>query len=200
MKLRIVPAAAIAVALSAPIHAQDMFAGAFNGPYGGVFLGYADYDLEFSDDPVFSGTSIDISGAEFGVYGGYGRTFDRFYLAGEVEFGGGPEVTGIFGIDGLDLDVEQTYGVSVLAGYVTSLDTLLYARIGYQRAEVRDVIDSRDENFDGVRYGAGAEYAVTENVRLRGEYVFTDYGNEDIDGTDIDVRQNLFRVGLAYEF
>lgn len=190
---------ALAVAVATPTAAQDLFAGAFNGPYGGIFLGYSDYDADI-DQPGFNEIPYNIDGAEYGIYIGYGQAFGQFYVAGEAEIGRGPESTNIEDIAGNDFDVETTWGVSAIGGYLVAPTVLVYGRLGYQQATVNDAFFDVDEDINGARFGAGFEVAVVENVRIRGEYVYTDYSSQEIAGFEYDAEQSLFRFGVAYEF
>lgn len=58
----------------------------------------------------------------------------------------------------------------------------------------------------GWTIGAGAEYAVTDRVTLRGEYRFSDYGSErvldpvDWWTNDTDLKVHDIRIGIAYRF
>ena len=71
------------------------------------------------------------------------------------------------------------------AGAVVSPNVLLYAKAGYTNARVRlDYEDgtsgttadfSDGQNLDGVRLGAGAEFAVSSNAYVRGEYRYSNY-------------------------
>jgi outer membrane immunogenic protein len=56
-----------------------------------------------------------------------------------------------------------------------------------------DTDDSDDETLVGYTLGGGAEFAVTQNVTVRGEYTFTDLGEEvTTTGTDLLGREFRF--------
>jgi outer membrane immunogenic protein len=50
----------------------------------------------------------------------------------------------------------------------------------------------------GWQVGAGLEYAMSEQLRLRGEYLYTDYGQDN--GPHLHTNTNSFRLGLSYKF
>ncbi|EJF90267.1 outer membrane protein [Bartonella tamiae] len=63
---------------------------------------------------------------------------------------------------------------------------------------------SGDKTMTGWTVGAGFDYAMTDNVILRAEYRYTDFGDKDF-GNDnfkynVDYRTNDVRVGVAYKF
>jgi outer membrane immunogenic protein len=104
---------------------------------------------------------------------------------------------------------------------------LVYARGGVAFANVEasfrddsfdDVVGSALDNDDsdsdtlvGFTIGGGAEFALTQNVTLRGEYMFTDLGDEvsttqtDVLGREFRFDQeiddlHLVKVGVSYKF
>ncbi|WP_340317263.1 outer membrane protein [Rhizorhabdus argentea] len=66
-------------------------------------------------------------------------------------------------------------------GTVVGGKTLLYAKAGYTNARATGSLDDGttrvrgSQNFDGVRVGAGAEYAVTQNSFVKAEYRYSNY-------------------------
>ncbi|WP_208442595.1 outer membrane protein, partial [Bartonella raoultii] len=50
--------------------------------------------------------------------------------------------------------------------------------------------------------GAGVDFAMTDNVLLRAEYRYSDYGKKKYfkDTAELQYRTNDFRVGVAYKF
>ena len=65
-------------------------------------------------------------------------------------------------------------------GEVVGGRTLLYAKVGYDNSQVRASLDDgttrshASKNLDGVRAGAGAEYALSRNSFVKAEYRYTD--------------------------
>ena len=70
-----------------------------------------------------------------------------------------------------------------------------------------------DKDKSGTRYGyalgAGVDYAVTDNVIVRGEYQFIDFGRESVRAVNaigggqpakIDQNAHILRAGVAYKF
>jgi outer membrane immunogenic protein len=57
--------------------------------------------------------------------------------------------------------------------------------------------------FTGWTIGLGLDYAMTDNLLLRGEYRYTDFGSKsfgDPVNADVDLKTNEVRVGIAYKF
>lgn len=55
---------------------------------------------------------------------------------------------------------------------------------------------SEDEDFNGFRFGVGAEYQSTEQLFLRGEYSYTMYNEEGVVEPDAGVFQ--LSIGLRF--
>lgn len=58
------------------------------------------------------------------------------------------------------------------------------------------------DTFTGWTIGVGLDYAMTDNLLLRAEYRYTDFGNESFDdfGAEVDLKTNEVRLGIAYKF
>ncbi|MDD9330735.1 MAG: outer membrane beta-barrel protein, partial [Bartonella sp.] len=54
----------------------------------------------------------------------------------------------------------------------------------------------------GYRVGAGVDFAMTDNVMLRAEYHYSDFGKKKFyrDQFEVNYKSNNFRVGVAYKF
>ena len=56
------------------------------------------------------------------------------------------------------------------------------------------------DTFTGWTIGAGLDYAMTDNLLLRAEYRFTDFGTETLPTGVVDLKTNEIRFGIAYKF
>ena len=97
----------------------------------------------------------------------------------------------------------MTFGLGARIGGVIDDRYLIYGRFGWVRTNAEASVTgfgSEDEDFDGFRFGGGAE-AIWGNFGYRAEYTYTIYDDPfDIPGVDVDTDQHLFRVGVAYYF
>lgn len=63
---------------------------------------------------------------------------------------------------------------------------------------------SNSKTKTGWTIGAGLDYAATDNILLRFEYRYTDFGHNDFDYQDISLRNSVktndIRLGIAYKF
>ena len=58
-----------------------------------------------------------------------------------------------------------------------------------------------EDTYVGWTVGGGVEYAVTDNVSIKGEYLYLDFGAADFGtGVDSDLTSHVARVGLNYRF
>ena len=120
-------------------------------------------------------------------------------------------------------------GLSLRGGYMLHDNTMVYSSLGVSQLEVETTSTcpadtnvcnpsdgfqrfSDDERMDGWTLGIGAEHFLSDNLVLRAEYRYTDYGDFDFtaipaqsgsslgaDATIEVVRQTL-ELGAAYKF
>lgn len=181
--LAIIPACVLAVPCKASEHP-------FEGPRAGVEVSYEDYG---------SGTS----GAAVAVVAGW-----DFRLGEAVVLGLDARYT-VHGVDGsettttpaqlvqtVDVSIEDNWGVGARSGYAVSDKVLIFAQGGYERLGIDAVRTTRaqgcvppttcqvtrtDFSFDDDMWtiGAGAEWAATQNLRLRAQYTYGDSSSYD---------------------
>lgn len=121
-------------------------------------------------------------GIMYGVEAGYdvavGPTL-RLGVEAELDFANAIEK--VAGTTRLKFDAKRDFGVGVRLGAAVSDHFLLYVRAAYTNARVRDDAigipgtATRTSTRDGVRFGAGAEYAVARDVFLKAEYRYSNY-------------------------
>lgn len=167
----------LAGAAASPALAQD--ASPFQGARVEGIIGY---------DRV----GIEDEGADGAVYGaGIGYDIQRgrgvFGIEAEITDSSADECVGdvVIAGDALCASAGRDLYVGGRAGAAVAPDLLLYAKAGYSNARVSldyddgpgsTVADYRiSENLDGIRLGAGAEYAIGPNSYLKAEYRYSNY-------------------------
>ncbi|MFV3127460.1 outer membrane protein [Niveispirillum sp. KHB5.9] len=187
------------VALVAVGAAPSLAQSPFDGAYVGVFTGYSDTNASAASGAATA--DIDADAWLYGAYAGYGKTFDKLYLGAEAEVGSA-SLSGNSGtVAGFatKLNANESWGLSVRAGYLATNDLLVYGRAGWQRTNYDVTVGTgatrfkASDDLDGYRLGGGLEYAVTDNVLVRTEYNYVNYDNTNF-------RENQLRVGVAYRF
>ncbi|PIT69588.1 porin [Bartonella tribocorum] len=81
------------------------------------------------------------------------------------------------------------------------VDTLKAVEAG--GAEIASAkLSDKSKTMVGFTIGGGIDFAMTDNVLLRAEYRYSDYGKKAFvkDGNKISYKTNDFRVGVAYKF
>ena len=167
----------LAGAAASPALAQD--ASPFQGARVEGIIGYDRVGIE--DD-----------GADGAVYGaGIGYDIQRgrgvFGIEAEISDSSADECIGdvVIAGDALCASAGRDLDVGGRAGAAVAPNLLLYAKAGYSNARVSldyddgpgsTVADYRiSENLDGIRLGAGAEYAIGPNSYLKAEYRYSNY-------------------------
>ncbi|MEK1894838.1 MAG: outer membrane protein [Rhizobium sp.] len=79
---------------------------------------------------------------------------------------------------------------------------LIFATAGWAatRATVDTPAGDGDKTFNGWTVGGGLDYAFTDNLFGRAEYCCSDYGDEEIQGTDVDLDQHVVSAGIGVKF
>lgn len=196
----------------------------WSGIYVGAAIGYAWGDSPFENrtGDYVARTDYDPDGVFGGVYAGYNHQFannvvlglDADINAANLEGGGGPYYDDIGPQAGIDVYSKMNWNgaVRLRAGY--AMDRFLpYVAGGLSFGGYRfdlygdDVlVFSQKETMVGWNVGAGVEYAATDNLILRAEYRYTDYGSKEYpelwqeDIAKIKLRTHDVRLGLAYKF
>lgn len=131
-------------------------------------------------------------GMPFLFNAGYGALLSQnLYLGGEV-FG----TLGTASLNDNGLKTTYGYGISILPGIMLSEHTLTYARAGVVRSHFTPS-SSSNRNVNGGQLGLGMQVGLTQNLDLRGEYVYTAY--QSFSGISTP-RQDQFNLGLVYKF
>lgn len=98
---------------------------------------------------------------------------------------------------------EWSGSVRARAGYAFD-NVLLYGTGGLAWANFKldDTAAAvhRNTTRAGWTLGAGAEYAFNQNISVKGEYLYADYGKAHVGAVSHDLTDHLLRVGVNYKF
>lgn len=190
----------------------------WTGGYVGGQIGYGWGSSKFSE--VDGSLKIKPDGFLGGVYAGYNfDTGSDFILGidGDVTYNGLKDTAHDYDEDFLDASLESKLRWS---GAVRARVGLAYDRVmpylagGVAFGDVKNTVKfdgdtySHSKTRTGWTVGAGVDYAATDNLIMRLEYRYTDYGRKDFSGNvagfDFDTRNkftvNEVRLGIAYKF
>ncbi|HWD13017.1 porin family protein [Pseudochrobactrum sp. sp1633] len=195
----------------------------WTGGYIGLNAGYAGgkFKTDFYED-VFTDLSLrgNASGFIGGVQAGYNWQFDQAIVGIETDFQGSSLKSDFSVSDsmtGISLGTKVSwFGTTRLRLGYTPVDRfMVYATGGVAYGKVKTYADvfggysSQSDTKVGYTVGAGAEYAITNNVTLKTEYLYTDLGklklDADFDGRSIRIGEaksqfHTVRVGVNYKF
>ena len=212
---------------------QTMMASASNGLkdgfYVGAQIGHDNYRAhQTSSEVLADGSTVvgshtpDASGLAGGLFAGYGKYFDAFYLGGELFV----NTTGADQTDSVTITsagstvsysskatVGTSWGISILPGLKVNDSTLAYVRLGYNQAHLKgqetavdaaavSAYSSKNDWQGGFNYGLGIETAICNNLSVRGDYSHTSYNSfsNSTTGTKFSFADNQFMLGLSYHF
>lgn len=216
-------ASGTAMAVAAPAMAQD---DPFTGPRAELLAGYSTTEAGSSID---NERNEDIDQSIEGVAYGVGVGYD-FAVGDSIVLGIDAEITestadtesaeAPVGFN-LEYDAGRDIYVGGRIGVRAGDNALLYARGGYTNARLNLLAsdgteDGRAEiDLDGWRAGAGAEYALSNNMFVKAEYRYSNYQEAEFDfigddlvdpdtgesprvSTDLDRHQVMLGVGFRF--
>lgn len=195
----------------------------WGGFYAGFELGYGRGDATLNEGPgpgAFGNLPIDVEpkGAIYGVTGGYNWQFDNSIVLGVEAAYSRTNIddSGVVGLANVEGSIEDLITVGPKLGYAFDR-ALIYVEGGYANASIEayatapaGTFDPSSERTDGYYFGAGIDYAITENIVFGIEYnrvelsdvtlsgQITGFGPLDINIEDGEI--DIFRARLLYKF
>ncbi len=185
MLRKTISSAIISLVVTTPCF-SGLYIGAAIGPEGGYFTQRSHVTRVGTFDVIDTEHFAGVGG--FGsIFAGYGRAFNQFYLAGEVNANLSSLKYELKNeefihqtLSKTTFTIKQSEGISILPGYLVSASTLVYARLGYANgylkiAESDPTIQSINKHRSGFRYGVGITHALTPRLAMRMDYSQTNY-------------------------
>ncbi|MET0606945.1 MAG: outer membrane protein, partial [Beijerinckiaceae bacterium] len=182
-----IPSRRVAPVAPAPVVYAPAFT--WTGFYIGVQGGYTRGRTTGAVSDAIGGESFgyDTDGGLFGVHAGYNFQFSPMFVAGveaDAEWSGlsGSGVTSL-GAFGHSTDIEWQGSLRGRLGLAFER-AMIYATGGLALANIEHAAIGPISSYSysdtraGWTLGGGIEYAVTNNVTIRGEYRYADYGRE----------------------
>ncbi len=196
-----VPRAPVAAAIMAPSFS-------WTGFYLGANIGLGIANTNYS--ALIPGVPGSGSGLVGGLQAGYNWQINNVVLGLEGDFGYfGTRRTGAFGV-GSSLTWRTQWDASIRGRLGVAVDrTLLYVTGGVGFADIGargQIAGAALVNFAatqtrvGFQLGAGVEHAVTQNVSVRAEYLYGNYGRKVLAGNNVRLDEHKFRVGVNFLF
>ncbi|WP_263081692.1 porin family protein [Endozoicomonas sp. Mp262] len=191
--------------------------------------GTAGMSADSSKAEIYTGANVKTEYENFGqnafnggLYGGYTFDLDGFSLGLEVDYLLGSseikEKTTASGATTFELQLKRkdSYSASLLGALPVTNDLTLYGRLGYTQGkfELEQVAAGVTQYDDsdkagGLTLGIGATYKLDQNLSVRADYRYVDYGKIEIDAKsgigftnkfEADPSQQVFLVGVQYSF
>lgn len=180
----------------------------YTGPYVGAEFGYSNTEVKVDllDDTMIK---PDDDGVTYGGVVGYRHNMNGLVIGVEGRAGDSDNKL-MTTVDTTDASAssKRELGISGILGYTPDDRVLIFGIVGYQNLKGKLTIDgvSDTDTDDGIRYGGGVEYGVTENVSIRATVTRTDYGKQFTDaeaadfGAQLDINQTQVIGGLIFSY
>jgi len=209
--IRLVICGCAALLMGSSAYAADIEAPTaydWSGLYVGLHAGYlwGDVDVEEDDDPIVRGGSID--GFVGGALAGFNFQLDPLVLGLEGDFGwtdadgNGKAVPQEFDYK---YDLNWIAHVRGRAGFAFDR-ALIFAAGGLAIADL-DIDQHQELHIGGTYYGwtigGGIDYAFTESLIGRIEYLHDEFGEEDyndVEDYSADLSADIVRAAISYKF
>jgi len=186
-------------------HNPNAFGQTLTGGFGGAQIGY---NYQFANNVVL-GAEADVAYSGIGKDWGGVNEFDPYYGEDKIDWFG-------------TIRARVGYSADRFLPYLTG--GLAWAnvdhKLGCDRNRVAVTIGGCTNAFEtsksdtawGYTIGAGVEYAITNNVTVKAEYLYTDLGKNDVTLIDVnyptsavnnrefDTSFNSVKLGLNYKF
>jgi len=168
------------------------FYAGLNGGYGWAQFGVVE-DLEGLFGGIQAGYNYDFGGFVLGVEGDVqlsGINFEQDFVGGGKSYIELNSFATLRARAGITIDRFMPY---VTGGVAWAKAT----------AGITDGVTTfeADDDYVGYAVGAGLEYAVTDNITVKSEYLYADFGEADFDlGGDVELSSHMVRVGLNFKF
>lgn len=200
------------------VSAQD-----WDGLYGGVTLGYVSHDTTHTFSNGVPTLSTDPDGALYGAFLGYSFQTGQTVFGGEIDFEGssasGTDVSFVGATSGARMEQNWQGSVRAILGFAGNLGpnpALFYGTLGWAYADydfnggpaAAFAANGYSDSLDGWTVGLGIDTRFSNNLSLRTEYRYTDYGSANgplapgfpAVTMPVSVTQHAVRVGLRYDF
>ncbi|WFS04368.1 outer membrane protein [Rhizobium tumorigenes] len=194
--------AIIAISSTAPAMAADLSVVPEAAPaaystydWSGFYIG-AQGGYSWNQTTVL-GTKEDLDNGSAGIHAGYN------FQSGSIVYGIENDFNYNFAKD-KDTDLEWDASGRGRIGY--ALDrTLIFATAGIAATSGKldiPAIRKKDDILIGWTAGGGVEHAITDNILVRGEYRYSDFGKKDFGAGvgDFGATQNKVLIGASYKF
>jgi len=152
----------------------------------------------------FGWGTVDVGAAESDVQGGLaGGTIGYNMQAGNFVFGieadgGWAGIESQDFADGFNNNLDWTSTVRGRLGYAFD-NFMIYGTGGAAIGGIADDVLGDDTRI-GWTAGGGIEASLTEHISAKVEYLFMDFGDDDIGGVPVDLQVHTVKGGLNYRF
>lgn len=210
------PAPAPVEPVIAPVASTPAFS--WNGGYAGLNLGYggdkAKHLLSEIGGPGRANIDITSSGFAGGAQVGWNFQNDGFVYGVEADYQasgikGEVSVGGSFPTGKIGTKLEHFGTLRARLGYTPTDRFLVYGTAGFASGKTKTSFEGEtfSKTKGGWTAGIGAEYAFTDQLSLKSEYLYTDLGTANLyrdvsTSTNFDRKFNfhMVRVGINYHF
>lgn len=101
---------------------------------------------------------------------------------------------------GAQFKSDNHYSLSLKPGYILSPTTMVYLTLGYHHMDGELASTSGSKGFNGIGYGAGADFLLDNRKYVRLEVQRINYNSNNIGSTNFDPRSMVGTIGIGMRF
>jgi len=197
--------------LAQPVQAADQDpVDNWDGLYAGLHFGGGFGDIKGLGALAGVNATDAMSGVNGGILAGWNFTRDNILFGLEGDFSG-TGISGKINILGTNVteDVRLTANLRGRVGYLLNPNFLLFGTGGLAIADYNiktNSVTAKNDSatFIGWTIGSGIESAAFDNIRLRLEYLYSDYGSKrmfnSVGGVNVSADAHTVRAAVIYHF
>jgi outer membrane immunogenic protein len=159
---------------------------------------------------IFQTDSEDFDGLAGGVTGGYNHVFDQFLLGVEADIAlsEADGTASYFTTEGVNADLDWLSTIRGRLGFIHE-DLLFFVTGGLAMGGLEaDVFGTSPSSLDktamGYAVGGGAEWALSDRMTVKAEYLYIDLAEEDLSSSAffdrVGLETSLVRFGVNWQF
>jgi len=182
------------VAPAAPVYAAPVFT--WTGFYAGANAGYGWNSFTRGGDTLFGSAN----GGNYGLTGGYNYQIGQYVVGVEGDY----DFMSAKGTNGANSGTQNSLGtLRGRVGYAVDR-ALLFGTAGYAGASIKtaNASTSGTQWYNGYVLGGGLEYAFTNNISGKAEYLWDNLSSQSIlnNTNTAGMRDSILRAGVNYHF
>lgn len=155
-------------------------------------------DVDYFDDGVLFSGPWPVEGTQYGGFAGYNMAFGTYVVGGEIAY----STDSVFLTDDPTSEFTDFMDLKARVGF-TSGEALIYGVLGWSTGTWDDSAFGGEVSSDGLNYGAGIDFLVTDNIFIGAEFLIRDLVSDPDPGdpaitSEASIQSIAIRAGMKF--